>query len=92
MKKTYAMPPKKVRTPKKKKRIRLECSLMSLIAGCVGLFFLLAWIFVLGILVGRGFLPDSVRHLSHLKAPLSKIQDMVGTKRPSDLEEIKKRQ
>jgi septal ring-binding cell division protein DamX len=60
------------------------------VCGCVGLFFLLAWIFVLGILVGRGFLPQGVRTLEDLKTPISKLQHMVGKKTPSDLEEIKK--
>ncbi len=37
-----------------KKAIRLEMSLKSFIVWCAGLFFLIAWIFIMGILVGRG--------------------------------------
>ncbi len=41
------------------------------------LFFLLAWIFVLGIFVGRGFLPDGVKGISELKAQIAKLQGML---------------
>jgi acyl-CoA synthetase (NDP forming) len=42
------------------------------------LFFLLAWIFVLGILVGRGFVPDGVQSISELKAQIAKLQGLIG--------------
>jgi len=42
-----------------------------------GLFFLLAWIFALGIFVGRGFLPGAVTALSDLKGQIGKLQEMV---------------
>jgi SPOR domain len=41
------------------------------------LFFLLAWIFVLGILVGRGFIPDGVKSISELKAQIARLQGML---------------
>ena len=49
------MPPKKSKAKKKGKRYRLDLSRTSLFFWCLGTLFLLAWIFVLGILVGRGF-------------------------------------
>ena len=79
------MPAKK---KNKTKKYHVEFSFTSLLCWILGLFFLLAWIFVLGILVGRGFLPESVKTLSELKAPIAKLQNMVGKKK-TDLEEIK---
>ncbi len=49
------------------------------------LFFLLSWIFVLGILVGRGFLPDAVTVLSDLKSQIGKLQAMVNHDRSYDI-------
>ncbi len=49
------------------------------------LFFLLSWIFVLGILVGRGFLPDAVTALSDLKSQIGKLQAMVNHDRSYDI-------
>ena len=43
------------------------------------LFFLLAWIFVLGILVGRGFIPGGEFAISELKAQIARLQDIVGS-------------
>jgi cell division protein FtsN len=83
------MPAKKTKKKNKTKKYHVEFSFTSLLCWILGLFFLLAWIFVLGILVGRGFLPESVRTLSELKAPIAKLQNMVGTKKKTDLEEIK---
>jgi len=51
---------------------------------------LLAWVFVLGILVGRGFIPESVTMISDIKNELNKLQEMVsGNKRPAP-ESVKK--
>ncbi|MFZ0451805.1 MAG: SPOR domain-containing protein [Desulfatiglandaceae bacterium] len=53
------------------------------------LFFLLAWIFVLGIFVGRGFIPDGVRGISELKAQVAKLQGMLLLKKVPDPEPAK---
>ena len=42
---------------------------------------LLAWVFVLGILVGRGFIPESVTMIADIKNELSKLQEMVSYKK-----------
>jgi SPOR domain len=42
------------------------------------LFFLLAWTFVLGIFVGRGFVPDGMQSISMLKARIAKLQGLIG--------------
>ena len=42
------------------------------------LTFLLAWIFVLGILVGRGFIPGGESAISELKSQIAKLQEIVG--------------
>jgi len=42
------------------------------------LFFLLVWIFVLGIFVGRGFIPDGLKSISELKAKIAKLQGVIG--------------
>jgi len=55
-----------------------------------GLFFLLVWIFVLGILVGRGFLPGGMTSFSGLKVQLSKVQDFVGRNQSRDKRTQKK--
>jgi cell division protein FtsN len=49
---------------KKGKKYQLELSLTTLFFWCFGLFFLLAWIFVLGVLVGSGLLPHGMESLS----------------------------
>ncbi|MBN1105840.1 MAG: SPOR domain-containing protein [Deltaproteobacteria bacterium] len=41
------------------------------------LCFLLAWIFVLGVLVGRGFLPSAVSTISDLKSQIARLQGLV---------------
>lgn len=83
------MPPQRSRSPGKGKKYHLEFSRTSLVFWTLGMFFLLAWIFVLGILVGRGFLPEGVKALSELKAQITRLQDTLSTKDSTALEEIK---
>ena len=47
-------------------------------------FFLLVWIFVLGIFVGRGFLPGGKPLLSELKGQMDKLQTAVMPRKPSN--------
>ena len=84
------MPLQKITPKKTEKAYHVEFSLTSLFFWGLGLFFLLAWIFVLGILVGRGFLPEGVKALSKLSTPIGKLQEIMSNKRKSpDLDLIK---
>ena len=83
------MPPKKSKAKKKGKRYRVDLSRTSLFFWCLGTLFLLAWIFVLGILVGRGFFPQGVETLSKLRIPIGRLQGVVGSRKASDLDSIK---
>jgi cell division protein FtsN len=61
-----------------KKRYQIEVGCFSLLLwGCCALFFL-AWIFVLGVLVGRGFLPGADSAFTDLKTQVAKLQEMTG--------------
>ena len=82
------MSPQKT-TSSKGRRYHFEFSRTSLAFWGLGMFFLLAWIFVLGILVGRGFFPEGVKGLSELKTQIARLQDMLSTKDSSGLEQIK---
>lgn len=83
------MPSKKTRSKKKNKKYRLDLSRTSLFFWCLGSLFLLAWIFVLGILVGRGFLPQGVNTLTKLQTPIATLKEMVSNRKASDLDDIK---
>lgn len=80
---------KKSKAKKKGKRYRVDLSRTSLFFWCLGTLFLLAWIFVLGILVGRGFFPQGVETLAKLRIPISRLQNVVGSRKTSDLDSIK---
>jgi cell division septation protein DedD len=60
-----------------KGKYHLEMSSLSLFFWGFCLCFLLAWVFVLGVLVGRGFLPSAVSTISDLKAQISRLQGIV---------------
>ena len=62
---------------KTRKTYKFEIAPLSMALWAFGLFFLLAWIFALGIFVGRGFLPGAVTALSDLKGQIRKLQEMV---------------
>jgi len=79
---------KKSKAKKKSKRYRLDLSRTSLFFWCLGALFFLAWIFVLGILVGRGFFPQGVETLSKLRIPIGKLQGVVDSRKTSDLDSI----
>lgn len=71
---------KKNAQPRKraKKKYRIELGSFSLLLwGFCALFFM-AWMFVLGVLVGRGFLPSADTALRDLKTRVAKIQEMAG--------------
>lgn len=70
----------KAKSKKKGKRYQIELTYFSALLWTVFLFFLLTWIFVLGILVGRGFLPGTVTTISDLKGQIKKLQEIVSRK------------
>ena len=71
---------RKSKSKKGGKTYKLELTFLSSFIWGVFLFFLLTWVFVLGILVGRGFLPEAVTTLSGVKNQITKLQDMVDNK------------
>lgn len=62
----------------RKKPHTLELSARAAFSWGLCFFLLLAWIFVLGIFVGRGFIPDEVRSTSQLKAQITKLEQKLG--------------
>lgn len=60
-----------------KKKYHIEMTSLSLFFWVFGLCFLLTWIFVLGVLVGRGFLPSAVSTITDLKAQVTRLQGLV---------------
>ncbi len=85
------MPPQKSRPPKKGRKDHFEFSRTSVLFWCLGMFFLLAWIFVLGILVGRGVFPEGIEGLTELKSQIVTLQRMLTREEPPALERVKKR-
>jgi cell division protein FtsN len=71
-------------TPSKHKKYQMELSSMSLVFWVVCLVFFMGWIFVLGILVGRGFLPGANTAIADLKAQVTKLQEMVSRNKRVD--------
>jgi len=77
-----------------KRKYHIEMTSLSLFFWAFGLCFLLAWIFVLGVLVGRGFLPSAVSTISDLKTQIVKLQGLVthgktssaGTQKAEDID------
>jgi len=71
---------KKNTQPRKrvKKKYRIEVSSFSLFLWGFGAVFFMAWMFALGVLVGRGLLPDADSALSGLKTRVAKFQETAG--------------
>jgi cell division protein FtsN len=60
-------------TPEKeRKRHTFQFSFRSLFLLSIGIFFVLGWVFFLGILVGRGLLPNSIENFSFIKKKIVK--------------------
>ena len=77
--------------PKKKnKKYLVELSLSSLLFWGGGLFFLLAWIFVLGIFAGRGLLPEKLRFFTGIKTEVTRNHDKTSDQNLSKFKGIKK--
>jgi cell division septation protein DedD len=81
---------KRSSSEKRSRKYQIELTPLSIFlwGGCF--FFVLAWIFVLGILVGRGFLPGAVTALSDLKNQIGVLQQMVSREKSQDLDPPKK--
>ncbi|HDH87424.1 MAG: hypothetical protein DRG35_03225 [Deltaproteobacteria bacterium] len=74
-------------TPKKeRKRHTFQFSFRSLFLFSIGAFFVLGWVFFLGILVGRGLLPDSIENFSFIKKKIVKDETL---KKNEDVRPIK---
>jgi len=58
---------KKSPPEKERKRHTFQFSFRSLFLLSIGVFFVLGWVFFLGILVGRGLLPNSIENFSFIK-------------------------
>ena len=71
------------------KRYSLEFSLVGLFCWGLGLFFLLGWIFALGVLVGRGLIPEGAKVLQELRGQMARLQDMVSRKDSQELERLR---
>ena len=84
------MAEKKTKPKKGKKKFQIELTSLSISLWSFCLFFLLAWVFVLGILVGRGFLPDAVTAFTELKGQIAKLQEMVGHRKSQDVRSQKR--
>jgi cell division septation protein DedD len=70
--------------PSKKTKYQIELSSMSLVFWVVCIVFFMGWIFVLGVLVGRGFLPGANTAVADLKAQVTKLQEMVARNKRAD--------
>jgi len=80
----------KTASKRRKKSHAIELSAKAAFFWGLCLFFLLAWIFVLGIFVGRGFVPDGVQSISELKSQITKLQKMLGHGDSTELDSVKK--
>lgn len=72
------------------KRYHIELTAISALFWSIFLFFLLVWIFVLGILVGSGFLPGSFKTIAELKGQVKSLQETISHKEALDINAPKK--
>ena len=77
---------KKNTQPRKrvKKKHRIEVSSFSLFLWGFGALFFMAWMFVLGVLVGRGLLPGADSVLMELKTRVAAFQETAGKSKRSE--------
>ncbi len=83
---------KEPKAGKRGKRYQFELSRTSIFFWSAGLFILLAWIFTLGVLAGRGLLPGGVKTLAELKIQIAKLQQIITKKDRSELGRIRELQ
>jgi cell division protein FtsN len=60
---------------KEKKRYTFQFSFSFLFVLSISLFFILGWVFFLGIMVGRGFLPNTIENFSFIKKKIVKDEE-----------------
>ncbi|UCF56795.1 MAG: SPOR domain-containing protein [Deltaproteobacteria bacterium] len=84
------MAKRRSRRKKASKKYQIELTPLSILLWGGFVFFVLSWIFVLGILVGRGFLPGAVTAISDLRSQISTLKEMVSRDRSDDLDSRKK--
>jgi cell division protein FtsN len=73
------------KTKGKTGRYMIELTSFSAMLWGVFLFFLLIWVFVLGILVGRGFLPGTMTTITELREQIKRLQDIVNKEESYDV-------
>ena len=78
----------KEKPEKEKKVLRLELSRTALFFWSLGFLIFLGWIFTLGVLAGRGLLPSGANTLAEIKNQIVKLQEMLGHRDASELDEI----
>ena len=66
---------KKSSPKKKKRRYTFQLTLSSLLLLSIFLVFILAWIFSLGIMVGRGLLPSAIEGFSSIKEKVANDEE-----------------
>ena len=76
---------KKYKKKKGHKIYQIEFTRLSLIFWGGGFLFGLFWIFIFGILVGRGFLPEMLTDVSDIRSQLSAIQDMMSREKSDEM-------
>ena len=75
-------------SPKKeKKRYTFQFTFSSLLLASISLLFILAWVFSLGIMVGRGFLPSTIGAFSSIKERIMKDKEKKEIDRPRPIKE-----
>jgi hypothetical protein len=68
-------------SPGKKKKFRVELSPVGILLSSLGLVFILGWIFVLGVMVGRGFVPEGVKSIGQMTDQLSRLITVLASDR-----------
>jgi cell division protein FtsN len=81
------MPNRRSSSKKKKRRYTFEFTFSSLLLSSISLLFILAWVFSLGIMVGRGFLPTSIGVLSSIKERVTKDKEKKEIDYPRPIKE-----
>jgi cell division septation protein DedD len=72
--------------PVKKRRFRYQIDMgpLSMMLWGIGIFFFIAWIFVLGIFVGRGFLPGKISNLSDLNGEIYNLSETIDVNKTNE--------
>jgi cell division septation protein DedD len=68
-------------SPVKKRKFRMELTPAGLFLSFLGLVFILGWIFVLGVMVGRGFIPEGVKSIGQMTDQLTRLMTILANDR-----------